>query len=135
MRFVLDASVTLCWCFRDEQHPLADTAFSLLRNGNEAIVPALWWFEIRNGVTQGIRKRRIDEIEMASFFVRLAEMLIQVMRLPETFAVLSLARRHHLTFYDAAYLELAQRENVPLATLDQALARAAVAEAVPLIGV
>ena len=134
MRFVLDASVTLCWCFRDEQNPLADVAFALLQNGAEAVVPTLWWFEIRNGVTLGLRKRRIDEIEMAAFFVRLTEMLIRVTGLPETFAVLSLARRHRLTFYDAAYLELAQRENIPLATLDQALASAATAEGVPLIG-
>jgi predicted nucleic acid-binding protein len=134
MRFVLDASVTLCWCFRDEQNPLADAAFALLRNGADAVVPTLWWFEIRNGVTLGLRKRRIDEIEMTAFFMRLTEMLIHVTRLPETFAVLALARRHSLTFYDAAYLELAQRESIPLATLDQALARAAVAEGVPLIG-
>ena len=134
MRFVLDASVTLCWCFRDEQNPLADAAFALLRNGSEAVVPALWWFEIQNGITLGLRKRRIDEIEMAAFFARLSEMLIHITRLPETFAVLSLARRHHLTFYDAAYLELAQRNGIPLATLDQALARAANAESVPLIG-
>ena len=52
----------------------------------------------------------------------------------ETKAVFALAQRHRLTFYDAAYLELAQRERIPLATLDQAIARAAIAEGVPLIG-
>jgi predicted nucleic acid-binding protein len=59
---------------------------------------------------------------------------IEIAPLPEELAVLSLARRHQLSFYDAAYLELAQRERIALATLDRALARAAVAEGVELIG-
>jgi predicted nucleic acid-binding protein len=134
MRFVLDASASLCWCFRDEQSSLADHGFALLLGGAEAIVPALWWFEIRNGVTLGLRKKRIDENEVAAFFGRLSEMLIFIAPLPATSDVFALAQRHNLTFYDAAYLELARRENVALATLDQALARAAVAEQVPLIG-
>ena len=54
--------------------------------------------------------------------------------IPNEYAVLDLAQRHRLSFYDAAYLELAQREGISLATLDQALARAATAEGVPLIG-
>ena len=134
MRFALDASVTLCWCFRDEQSSLADQTFSLLQSGNEALVPVLWWFEIRNAITQGIRKNRINQNETAQFLERLSEMLIFIAPLPRTSAVLDLALRHRLTFYDAAYLELAQREGIALATLDQALSRAATAEGVPLIG-
>jgi len=134
MRFVLDASVSLCWCFSDEQSALADRAFALLQGDEEAIVPALWWFEIRNGVTLGVRRKRVSEDEMTVFFARLSEMLIYIAPLPQTSAVFALAQRHRLSFYDAAYLELAQRENIALATLDQALARAAVAEDVPLIG-
>ena len=134
MRFVLDASVTLCWCFEDEQSPVADRAFSLLRSDGEALVPILWWFEIRNGVMLGIRKKRISQNERAAFFARLSEMLIYIAPLPQSSAAFDLAQRHRLTFYDAAYLELAQRETIPLATLDQALARAAIAEGVPLIG-
>ena len=61
-------------------------------------------------------------------------MLIYIAPLPQTSAAFDLAQRHNLTFYDAVYLELAQRENIPLATLDQALVRAAIAEGVPLIG-
>jgi predicted nucleic acid-binding protein len=60
--------------------------------------------------------------------------MIEFAPLPVAGAVFVLARRHHLTFYDASYLELAMRERIALATLDQALARAAIAEGVPLIG-
>ena len=67
--------------------------------------------------------------------MRLEDTPVELAGLPKAEAVFALARRHGLTFYDAAYLELAMRERIALATLDQALARAAIAEGVPLIGV
>jgi predicted nucleic acid-binding protein len=106
----------------------------LLQRDAVAVVPLIWWFEIRNAATLGIRRKRIDEVEMGVFFNRLDAMVIDVVSLPNADAIFTLARRHNLTFYDAAYLELAQREKTALATLDRALARAAVAETVPLIG-
>jgi predicted nucleic acid-binding protein len=134
VRLVLDASVALCWCFRDEQNPLADYAFSHLQNGAEAVVPIIWWFEIRNAITLGVRRNRIDEQGMDAFLKRLSNMLVIIAELPETNNVFAIAQRRRLTFYDAAYLELAQRESMALATLDQALAKAATAEGVALIG-
>jgi predicted nucleic acid-binding protein len=134
MRFVLDASVTVAWCFQDEQDARADAAFAALQSGASAVVPSLWWFEIRNASLLGVRRNRITDGEMTAFLKRLAKMFIELAQLPEELAVLVLASRHRLTFYDAAYLELAQRENIALATLDGALACAATAEGVALIG-
>jgi predicted nucleic acid-binding protein len=134
MRFVLDASVTVAWCFQDEQDARADAAFAALQSDASAIVPPLWWFEIRNAAMLGVRRNRITDSEMKAFLKRLAKMFIELAQIPEELAVFALANRHCLAFYDAAYLELAQRENIALATLDGALARAAAAEGVPLIG-
>jgi predicted nucleic acid-binding protein len=72
---------------------------------------------------------------MAAFLSRLENMIIGFADLPETAGVFALAHRHRLSFYDAAYLELAMREGCALATLDQALAQAARSEGIPIIGV
>ena len=134
MRFVLDASVAAAWCFHDEQDARADAAFALMQRDASALVPPLWWFEVRNAGLLGVRRKRITENQMTTFFSRLARMLIDIAELQEETPVFALAQRHRLSFYDAAYLELAQRQDIALATLDQALARAAVAENVALIG-
>ena len=60
MAFVLDASVTACWAFRDEEHPVADFARDHLLN-EEAMVPSLWWFEIRNLLVVNERRGRLSE--------------------------------------------------------------------------
>jgi predicted nucleic acid-binding protein len=134
VRFVIDASIAACWCFRDEEHPRADTAFTLLQEESDVITPFLFWFEIRNAALLGVRRKRITEGEMAAFLSRLENMIIGFAALPETAAVFALAHRHRLSFYDAAYLELAMREGCALATLDEAIAKAARAEGTPLIG-
>jgi predicted nucleic acid-binding protein len=128
--FVLDASVAASWCFPDEERSLA--TWHRLRN-DEALVPVHWWFEIRNVIVLGERRRRISEPDAVSFLADLQDLPISFASLPEETIVLALARRHRLTFYDAVYLELAQRERVPLATLDDALAAAARAEGVALV--
>jgi predicted nucleic acid-binding protein len=134
VRFVLDASVAAAWCFHDEQDARAEAAFALMQSDASALVPSLWWFEVRNAGLLGVRRKRITENQMTTFFARLARMLIDIAELQEETPVFALAQRHRLSFYDAAYLELAQRQDIALATLDQALARAAVAENVALIG-
>jgi predicted nucleic acid-binding protein len=96
-------------------------------------VPALWWFEIRNSATMGVRRKLVDRLEVATFLKRLELMVIEIVDLPNSNVVFDLALRHNLTFYDAAYLELAQRESIALATLDHALVRAATSEGVALI--
>jgi predicted nucleic acid-binding protein len=94
----------------------------------EGAVPYLWWFEVRNILVVNERRRRIAESETAAFLLNLSRLRIRVDRVPDEGAVLRLARTHRLSVYDAAYLELAQREGSPLATLDADLQKAAVAE-------
>jgi predicted nucleic acid-binding protein len=133
MPFVLDASIAAAWAFRDEDHGDAASALALIRT-NEAHVPSLWWFEVRNTLIVSERRRRLTEADTAAFLRELSRLAIVVDRAPEEQAVLALARHHRLTVYDAAYLELARRERLPLATLDTALASAARKEKVSLIG-
>jgi predicted nucleic acid-binding protein len=133
MPFVVDASVAACWAFDDEDHPVAAMALDRIRS-DEARVPCLWWFEVRNTLVVNERRKRIAEADVALFLRKLSLLGASVDHAPDESAVLSLARRHRLTVYDAAYLELARREALPLATLDTALADAAGAERVALIG-
>ena len=134
MRFVLDASIAASWCFDDENERVADIAFDMLEAGYVAIAPLQFWFEVRNVVLVGLRRSRLTPDGMISALARIDSATVAYDPLPESSRIVMLARRHRLSFYDAAYLELAKRENMPLATLDQALARAATAEGVPLVG-
>ena len=133
MAFVLDASVAACWAFDDEDHPVAESALERLRT-EPALVPSLWWFELRNVLVVSERRGRLTEPVSAAFLRAVARLDIAIDRTPDSTAVLALARAHRLSVYDAAYLELAQRTAAPLATLDAALARAARDEGVALIG-
>jgi predicted nucleic acid-binding protein len=132
--FVLDASIAGCWCFHDEHDVRADAAWDLLElKKDRALVPIHWWAELRNIVLQAERRARVTENYSAQFLGRLERFAIDHAPLPDQLAVLALTRRYRLSFYDAIYLELAQRENLMLATLDDQLADAARAESVPLI--
>ncbi len=133
MPFVLDASIAACWAFDDEDHPIAALSLERIRS-DEALVPSLWWFEVRNTLIVSERRGRVTEADVATFLRGLNRLGVSVDRSPNETEVLSLARRHRLTVYDVSYLELAQREGVPLATLDADLARAARAEKAQLIG-
>ena len=127
MPFVLDASIPACWVFQDEEDPRADTAFSRMKS-DEAVVPSLWWFEIRNILVVNERRKRITELDTGVFLRDLARLRIRIDREPAEDVVLRLARTHRLSVYDASYLELALREAIPLATLDAELTVAARAE-------
>jgi predicted nucleic acid-binding protein len=130
---VLDASVAVAWAFADEEHPAATAALALIRS-DEGCVPSLWWYEVRNVLIVNERRGRLRETDTALFLRNLARLPIVVDRAPEETAVLTLARRHGLTVYDASYLELAERHAAPLATLDVMLALAAQRENISLIG-
>src|ERR1035441_502481 len=132
MAFVLGASITACWAFDDEDHPDARLAFDRMR-AEEGVVPSLWWFEVRNILMVNERRRRITESDTAAFLLNLSLLRLRVDRSPDENAVLRLARTHRLSVYDAAYLELARREGLPLATLDADLRRAAVGDGVRLV--
>ncbi|MBN8901507.1 MAG: twitching motility protein PilT [Rhodospirillales bacterium 69-11] len=133
MVFVLDASIALCWAFADEEHPVAAAALDRIET-SKAQVPGVWWFEVRNSLVVNERRGRLTETETASFLRNLAQLSIHINHDPAEASLLSLARQHRLTVYDAAYLELAQREGLMLATLDAALRQAASAVGVPLLG-
>jgi predicted nucleic acid-binding protein len=131
--FVLDASVAASWCFPDEAHLNAEAAFRLIVQ-EPALAPALLWFELRNVLLMGERRNRLSEAQTARFLKYMNELPIEVDREPDDGMVLSLARAHRLSVYDAVYLELAQRRALPLATLDRALMNAARSEKIALIG-
>jgi predicted nucleic acid-binding protein len=131
--FVLDASVAASWCFPDESHKNAEFALRLIAH-ETAIVPTLLWFELRNVLLMSERRNRLSETQTARFLKYFRELPIEVDRDPDDGLVLSLARKHRLSVYDATYLELAQRKALPLATLDKALIKAAHVEEVRLIG-
>jgi predicted nucleic acid-binding protein len=133
MPFVLDASIAACWAFEDEDHPVAAVALERIRT-DEARAPSLWWFEVRNTLLGNERRGRLTEADVAAFLRGLSRLGVTLDRTPDEAALLALARRHRLTVYDASYLELTQREGIPLATLDSELANAARAEKLPLIG-
>lgn len=132
--FVLDASTVLAWVIEDERTPPAMKVLAGLRAQDQARVPALWWFEVRNALVASERRGRSSETDTADFLRGLARLTIGIDRAPDETAILTLARRHRLTVYDAAYLELAQREGLPLASLDGALRKAASASGVALLG-
>ncbi|MGA3000693.1 MAG: type II toxin-antitoxin system VapC family toxin [Acetobacteraceae bacterium] len=133
MPFVLDASVVACWALDDEDDCVADLTFERIRT-DEARVPALWWFEVRNILVVNERRNRLTETATAAFLRELAQMRVLVDRSPDETDVLTLARRHRLSVYDASYLELARRGDIALATLDKELAAAASSIGVHLLG-
>ncbi len=132
MPFVVDASVAVAWCL-NEQNVLSDLALSRIADHDLAHAPVLFWFELHNAILVAIRRDRLTHARARSMLARVSAMSIVFDPLPDGDAILALATRHRLTFYDAVYLELAMREGMPLATLDNALAKAAVSEGVRLI--
>jgi predicted nucleic acid-binding protein len=134
MPFVLDASVVGNWFMPDEvQHPNALAAWERA-DIDDALVPLHWWFEVRNFMLVAERQERFSDRYTASALERLARIRIAEATRPNDTGIFAVARRHRLSFYDAAYLELAQREDIALATLDKALINAATREGVVLIG-
>jgi len=129
MPLVPDPSAIAGLAFPDEDSRPALAVIEAI-GADLAIVPTLFWFEIRNILLMGERRKRIAPHQTTLFLANLAVLPFEIDGQPHEAAVLSLARQHTLTVYDAAYLELAQRRNLPLATLDHALMRAAKATGV-----
>lgn len=125
--FVLDSSVSIGWCFIDENTPYALTVLRRLKHGC-AVVPLLWRLETANVLITAERRGRITQAKS----MELAENLSDLAIIDDTESlsqglkvVLGLARDYGLTTYDAAYLELAMRLRLPIATLDKDLIKAA----------
>ena len=118
----------------DERHAIADAAYQRITRGRgSAVVPSLWWYELRNVMIVNERRGRLDSAKTAHALRLLRGLPVAIDTDVEEEALMQLARRHRLTVYDAAYLELALRAGHPLATLDASLSIAAQAERVPLI--
>ena len=133
--FVLDTSVTMAWCFPDEETPETRGLFVRM-SANEAIVPAIWPLEVASVLLIGERRQRLTQAQTAQFLQLLRTFAITVDALsPMTTinSVMTLSREHGLSSYDASYLELAIRHGLPLATLDQKLRASAQAVGVSLL--
>ncbi len=135
-RFVLDCSVAMAWCFEDQSDGYADAVLDRLAEGT-AVVPALWPFDVTNVVLVAERRGRLKVADSSRFLELLSALPIEVDGETHRYAtgpILSLGRAHDLSSYDAAYLELAMREDIPLASRDPALKLAAESCGVPVLG-
>lgn len=128
MEIVLDASVTLSWCFPGEQTPLSLIVLDRLNAGDAALVPAFWSVEVLNSLLVGEKRGRISSNQTRAFLGDLAALrpTFDNASVEQVFGVVQkLCREQNLTPYDALYVELALRVKCPLATLDQSQRNAA----------
>jgi predicted nucleic acid-binding protein len=135
-QFVLDASVAVAWCFDDEATKFTEGVLDLISAGAEALVPSIWPLELANALLMAERRKRIALAKVTALLLRIAELPISVRATDAKQAfeqILPMARQQGLSQYDAAYLELAVREGLALATLDGERQRAAKAVGVELV--
>lgn len=136
-RFVLDASVALSWLIDRKVDPYASRVRQLLLAGSKAIVPALWELEVANGFITAERRTLLtpsDTDQILRLFESVVAGNIEVSRGSISIRrAENAARSAGLTAYDAAYLDLARNQQLPLATLDQSLAKAALKSGVTLL--
>ena len=134
--FVVDCSIAMTWIFKDEVTPR--TAELLARLASEtALVPGWWFLELTNVLAGAERKGRITPADTARFLAEVSKLDIEIDSESSQRAfdhLLPLCRLHHLTSYDAVYLDLAVRRQLPLASLDEPLRKAAKKMGVTLLG-
>jgi predicted nucleic acid-binding protein len=134
---IVDASLTLSWYFEDERTPATDAVLDQVVDQG-AVVPVLWRLEVTNGLYMAQRRQRIDAAFRHRAIEKLARLPIAVDFDTDSqvwSATLRLADQHGLTIYDASYLELARRRDLPLASLDRELRAAAGALRLTLLGI
>jgi predicted nucleic acid-binding protein len=133
--FVIDASVTVAWCFEDEA---SDATESLLRRllTEGGLAPGHWPFEVANALRSGERRGRLGEakLSVARSLLETLPVDIAPSDVGGALGVLDIARSHDLSVYDAAYLDLAASRNLGLATVDQRLAAACRTAGISVIG-
>jgi len=126
MSCVLDCSIAMAWCFSDETNAYCEGVLDWLGQ-RSAVVPAIWPLEVTNVLLVAERRKRLTESQSIHFVELLKALPIVVDEATADHAMattFSLARAHHLSSYDAAYLELALRMGLPLATRDIKLSKA-----------
>ncbi len=142
MNFVLDASVTMTWLLADGSSSAVsysrDVLNAVARKDTQPVVPATWALEVSNVIARAESRSLLTEAQSEAFLEMLDELDVDVDSATFNKALsdtLQLARRYHLSTYDASYLEVALREGLPLATLDDDLRKAAKKAGVTLFGV
>ncbi|WP_159709903.1 type II toxin-antitoxin system VapC family toxin [Geminicoccus flavidas] len=136
MTLVLDCSMALSWFFEDERTPAAEAVLAQVAEQG-AVVPGIWRLEVGNALQAAVRRGRVDAAFRDASISDLA--LLDIVTDQETdghawAATLQLSDRFRLTTYDAAYLELARRRDLPLASLDRELRAAARVVGTALLG-
>jgi predicted nucleic acid-binding protein len=133
---VIDASVTMAWCFPDESTPKTEALRDRV-SLTGAVVPPHWRIEIENTIRVGQRRGKATTQEIQAFveLIQAAPVEIDVRPLATFGNLLPLAQRYSLSVYDAAYVELASRRGLPLATLDANMQRAAQEMGIDLIDI
>ena len=123
--FVLDCSVAMAWCFEDEANEKSQNCLQYLKK-SKAVVPSIWSLEVMNVLQVSEKKKRI-QAEQSNLFIKLLSILPIEVDLSSNLnkGITTISREYGLTTYDAAYLELAVRKKIPLASLDKLLCRMA----------
>lgn len=133
--FVLDCSIAVAWCFEDEASDNCDALLERVRDEG-ALVPSLWHLELGNVMIQAERRGRISSADVSTRLELIGDLpIVTDGETPQRalHEVLALARAETLTTYDAAYLELAIRRGLPLATNDKRLRNAGANTGVKII--
>jgi predicted nucleic acid-binding protein len=128
MIFVLDCSVAISWCLQDEDNTYANAILNIVSGTNQVIVPAFFWLEISNVMWVAERRNRNtrEQNDTTITILQNLPIIVDSKSVTETInTTLNLARQYNLAVYDAAYLELAIREKLLLATIDERLANTA----------
>jgi predicted nucleic acid-binding protein len=133
LSFVIDASILAAWFLDEKSDSRVESAIDAMAR-IEARAPSLLFYEIRNALLMSERRRRLTHAMSDAFLRDFALMPIRLEPPGEDTSLMTIARERKLTVYDAAYLELARRQALPLATLDRDLEQAALAEGVALFG-
>ena len=133
MSLVIDASILAAWFLDEKSDPRVEMAFDTVAR-IETRAPSLLYYEIRNVLLVNERRNRITEAMSSAFLRDLALLPIRLEPAGDDTSLMTLARKRKLTVYDSAYLALAKREGLPLATLDRDLEKAAIAEGVAVFG-
>jgi predicted nucleic acid-binding protein len=133
-QFVVDISVVMSWCFKDETNNYADTVLDRLTE-LVVVVPSIWPLEVVNVLLVAERQKRLSESDSIRFLTLLSQLpiLVEYERPEMMKELLALARSNNLSSYDASYLDLAMRKGVPIATLDNKLIEAAKRIDVPIL--
>ena len=123
--FVLDNSVAVCWFLKPQSTPYTEMVLRRVANGESPIVPALWASEFTNVISKAVQLKALDAESAEEIMLHASALPIKAQPSPKLTDLFAIAQRHQLSAYDATYLELAVRLQIPLATTDARLMKAA----------